>query len=94
MPSTPTSVTSSKSSPLATIWVPTMMSYSRRANRASSFSWASLAAVESWSIRRIRASGKSFASSSSAFWVPKPRYCNVPPQAGHFCGGGSSWLPQ
>ena len=31
----------------------------------------------------MRASGKSFASSSSAFWVPKPRYCSLPPQAGH-----------
>ena len=47
MPRTPTRVTSSKSSPFATIWVPTMMSYSCAANLASSFSWASLAAVES-----------------------------------------------
>ena len=37
---------------------------------------------------------KSFANSSSAFWVPKPRYCSLPPQAGHLAGGGSSWLPQ
>src|SRR5699024_7669926 len=80
MPSTPTRVTSSKSRPLATIWVPTMMSYSWRAKPASSFSWASLAAVVSWSMRRMRASGKRVASSSSAFWVPKPRYCSLPPQ--------------
>ena len=61
---------------------------------ASSFSWASLAAVVSWSIRRMRASGKRAPSSSSAFWVPKPLYWSLPPQEGQTVGRGWIWVPQ
>ncbi len=81
MPSTPTSVTFSKSSPLATIWVPTIMSYSCRANFASSFFMGILGGggilihPQDAGLRK-----ELFASSSSAFWVPKPPV--LQPQAG------------
>ena len=83
--STPTKVTFSKSRPLATIWVPTMTSYSPRANWSSFFSREYLAATESVSTRSTRASGSSCWSCSSARWVPAPRKVTVSlPQEGQW----------
>ena len=67
---TPTKVTFGKSSPFATIWVPTIMSYSPAAKALSLRSCEKRVMVVSASIRRILAFLKISASSSSTFWVP------------------------
>ncbi|CUQ04293.1 Uncharacterised protein [Flavonifractor plautii] len=63
-------MTFSKSSPLATIWVPTSTGIRSFSNRESSFSWLWVAETVSVSIRRISRPGKAAWSSSSTFWVP------------------------
>ena len=83
-------MTFSKSSPFATICVPTMISYSPAENAANFFSSAYLFAVVSVSMRRIRASGKASRSWSSAFCVPPPeKVISVLPQAAQRAFAGS-----
>ena len=87
--STPTSVTFSKSNPLATIWVPSKMGIFSSSKRRKMASWP-LPTVSA-SIRSTATPGKSCPSSSAAFWVPTPTCFMALPQSGQIASAGSEW---